>query len=566
MSLNFLVILARNVKVNIGFFSRRYRDNFYVLLALVFAIVIGVNATFSLYSGELDTKTLDLALKYRLSSPAPSDKIIILDIDEKSLEAMAKDYGRWPWAREVLAETLATLSEAGILGVAFNIMLSDPDIRNKASDDIFNEIAKDSSHAVFPMIRLNPENDKLSKVQLGMIKGATGTQNDLEKTVAILFPAFSGTHDKLGLVNLNVAEDGFIREYDLKATEGKVKLPSMVAKVIEQVSIPQAIKIDNPLSDKIILNWRNKRGDYERISFSDLFLSDASTKDKLFKHLYGKIIVFGVSAPGIANVKPTSYSISTDDNLILATAIDDVISNSDLKILSPLIQALFAISYISALCWGFYIRAEDSKIEKVFLASQTAFIAVTIISISYTSQLFDLTLAFLFGTAYFVLAKVYMTVEKNAHRGNEDFAKADANKDTVCHVLCIEYVSVPDKQIRVLLKELEKAVGINNVFYLDNVFSKDNLVGILSEKFDFLIVFDSRNAINISPNNDILDNSFFIQSAQTEVLQRRFFSQSFLLDEKQDNESINIRVASLICHLTQHALLDTKKYEAIKIG
>lgn len=537
-----------------GHVARRYRNNFYVLLALVFLVAIGVNTAFSLYAKELDTATLDLALKRRLSSPAPSDKIVILDVDEKSLEAMAKDHGRWPWPREVLAEALAKLSEAEVSAVAFNIMLSDPDIRNKASDDTFNDIAKESAQVVFPMIRLNPENDKLSQVRLGMIKGATGAPADLDKTVAVLFPAFSGTHDKLGLVNLDAGKDGVIRQYRLHTAEGKAQLPSMVAKVAALVPGYQQSQASAAGNDRIILNWRNKRGSYERISFSDFFQADGPAQDKLLKRLSGKVVVLGVSAPGIANVKPTPYSLATDDNLIMATAIDDVLSDTHLKILSPLLQALFAFAFIGALCWGFYSAANDKLIQTFFLLSQTAFAAVTVISISYTSQLFDLTLAFMFGTAYFIVAKVYAGVEKNAYRGNKVFAKAGVSQGSVCHVLCLEFGSPSDKQVRVFRGEIEKAVGINNVFHLDNVFGKGNFVGNLSDKFDFFVVFDAKAVLATSPGKEVCENTVYIASAQTEALQRNGFAQSFSCSEAPDAASLNQRVARAMLLLAHHAM------------
>lgn len=38
-----------------------------------------------------------------------SDRVVIVDIDEKSLKA----YGQWPWQRDVVSELLYSLTDAG---------------------------------------------------------------------------------------------------------------------------------------------------------------------------------------------------------------------------------------------------------------------------------------------------------------------------------------------------------------------------------------------------------------------------------------------------------------------
>ena len=73
------------------------------LLATMGALIFNIAAN---YLPEFPDRTRDLILKWRLSSPPPSDRIIILDIDERSLALLASEYGRWPWSRGVLAQGL----------------------------------------------------------------------------------------------------------------------------------------------------------------------------------------------------------------------------------------------------------------------------------------------------------------------------------------------------------------------------------------------------------------------------------------------------------------------------
>ena len=81
----------------LGLTVRRDRANsFYLVLLLIFSVGIVINYLFDISNEKYDPASFDLAIKYRLSSPVPDPEVLILDIDERSLAAMAEEYGRWP--------------------------------------------------------------------------------------------------------------------------------------------------------------------------------------------------------------------------------------------------------------------------------------------------------------------------------------------------------------------------------------------------------------------------------------------------------------------------------------
>lgn len=62
-------------------------------------------------------------LKFRLRGPVkPRQKIVIVAIDNPSIEAI----GRWPWPRNLLAELVESIFQAGAKTVALDIILSEP--------------------------------------------------------------------------------------------------------------------------------------------------------------------------------------------------------------------------------------------------------------------------------------------------------------------------------------------------------------------------------------------------------------------------------------------------------
>jgi hypothetical protein len=128
---------------------------------------------------------------------------------------------------------------------------------------------------------------------------------------------FGAMHDRLGVANQRPDADGIVRKYPLRWEESTFFLPSMVQRTAELAGADLA-QVPHQMS----LNWRNKQGRYNRISFSDVLLDNIKPEQANgFKNAY---VVLSLSAPGLGQTKPTSVMSVEDDGEILATALDDV--------------------------------------------------------------------------------------------------------------------------------------------------------------------------------------------------------------------------------------------------
>lgn len=79
---------------------------------------------------RLDLLVYDLRFKLvlpYLQPPPPAQRIVIIDIDERSL----KEVGHWPWSRKTVAELVDRLAAAGVVSVTFDVVFSEPE-RNMA--------------------------------------------------------------------------------------------------------------------------------------------------------------------------------------------------------------------------------------------------------------------------------------------------------------------------------------------------------------------------------------------------------------------------------------------------
>ncbi|MEO8325943.1 MAG: CHASE2 domain-containing protein, partial [Nitrospirota bacterium] len=93
--------------IQVGYrFVTKSQGHFYLYLAIFCSILVVLDAgSFELIRG-MKLKTFDVIMKNRVLFHKADPDIVIVDIDEASLEAMAQEYGRWPWPRQVFAEFL----------------------------------------------------------------------------------------------------------------------------------------------------------------------------------------------------------------------------------------------------------------------------------------------------------------------------------------------------------------------------------------------------------------------------------------------------------------------------
>jgi adenylate cyclase len=107
-----------------------------IILALIPVIVFGLTG-FARFSDLLDAKGSDLLLKGHGAHP----DIAILAVDTKSIS----EIGRWPWDRQVFADTLAKLNEISPRAVGIDINFRDPGANDTA-------LAQSVRNASFPIV------------------------------------------------------------------------------------------------------------------------------------------------------------------------------------------------------------------------------------------------------------------------------------------------------------------------------------------------------------------------------------------------------------------------------
>jgi len=387
--------------------ARRWRHRFYFYLALLFSLFVLADAGFLHLGTNLRQVAYDMSLRLRVLVPKPDPQIVIVDINEASLAAMAPEYGRWPWPRQVLGEFLDQIEQQQPAAVVFDILFSDPDLYNPDSDAYFNSAVGRTANTWFPMLRLDPASDSLSELTADRIPGATRIDGEAKPgaTFAMVlppFPAILGS-GRLGLHNIEPDRDGIVRRYPVYRSDHGWRIPSLPAAVV------RGLGLEVPDQPTVLLNWRGKPFSYPTVSFSDVYF-DMQRKERTrpADEFRGKIVLIGSTAPSLFDVKPTPLANLHPGVEILATALDNL-KNSDYlhapegRITYPLITLLL----LWATALAFYREAGRARVDRIVGASQLILLAVTYASINLTRTYIDLTGPVAVTLAYFSIARLY---------------------------------------------------------------------------------------------------------------------------------------------------------------
>jgi len=388
--------------------ARKLRNNFYLYLAVLLTLFVLFDAGVLHVGENMRQKAFDFMVRSRFIVPKPDKEIVIVDVNEASLAAMAKEYGRYPWPRQVFGEFLENIEAQKPKAVVFDILFSDADIANPDSDAYFNETIAATSNTFFPFIRLADAQDSLSKVKPAMIPGVTETvagQGDKNAAIAVILPHFVAAVNsgRLGFNNIYPDADGIVREYRLFRNDYGWKVSSLALVVGNKLgySVP-----DTP---SVLLNWRGKPFTYPSVTFSDV-MQDLSSKVKKRPpdEFTGKIVIIGSTAPSLFDLKATPMARIHPGVEILANAIDCVKHGDYLHVwrgvLSYILISLLLVWLTTA---AFYTNVDRDRLNKIFSSSQIGLVAISYVGINLTDTYLDFSGPVVWAIGYFSIAKIY---------------------------------------------------------------------------------------------------------------------------------------------------------------
>ena len=326
----------------------------------------------------LDHRLSDALLRRHAATRAPDPDVILVAIDERSLEAMATPcdakaaqticgYGRYPWPRSVHAQLMEQLARHGARAIVFDIMFTDPDVGREQDDAYLVETAVATPNAFFPMVRLDNADDSQGLAldeygeKLGFVRGP-GAQPGARAAVLLPLAQIAET-GRIGAINFLSDDDGIGRRYHVAIDTQGWRIPSLPARVAAALDIPV------PEQGAIEIHWRGRPQDRTRISYADL-LEDLGreTPEKYPAEVKGRIVVIGALASGLGDLRPTPMDGVHPGMDILAAAIETLKNGDALRRTPRWLDAVLALAAIALVTGLFFARMSPVVAAAVLLA------------------------------------------------------------------------------------------------------------------------------------------------------------------------------------------------------
>ena len=274
----------------------KYITHWAVALVTAF-IMIGFHYNDSSVVQTARLKSFDIL--QQTDQPTLSQDIAVVTIDESAIEK----YGQWPWKRDVLADIIWKLREAGAGIIVMPMLFSEPD---RLGGDIALAEALVDNGVVIAQTGSTQANR--NSVPRGIAKIGDPLPYMFEWPGMLgPIPLLGENADGVGVLNTFPEIDGVVRRVPLLMRIGDDTYPALAVEVIrvatgnpsyqvkanqggiEKVRVPGFPIITTDPNGQIWLRW-NK--DFETISVAD---NDLST-------VAGKTVIVGVTAEGIGGM------------------------------------------------------------------------------------------------------------------------------------------------------------------------------------------------------------------------------------------------------------------------
>jgi len=293
-----------------------------VAIALIMALFVS-RGTFLGIQKSLQNKFYDFA--------SASSEIIVIAIDEKSLsEDGLGPLQEWPRAHYAKAIRILNRDGAAVIGIDMTF----PD--SKTDDSVFADALKQYSNVIL---------------------SANYRFQNGEVVAELPNPTLLKTNPRMGWINVNLDEDGFVRKIPLVNTVENKTMEAFSLEVARQylnaesgasgvsdqqyafsdkIQIPVITKKDKRLDEVVhfmYVNYFAESGSYKRISMSDILEENFTDQKGNSVNFQDKIVLIGPTAVDLQDyyLSPVSAGVQMPGVEIHANAIQTIIEEKFLR-------------------------------------------------------------------------------------------------------------------------------------------------------------------------------------------------------------------------------------------
>lgn len=335
--------------------------------------------------------TYDRLQQWRVWASGPDERLLIIDIDERSLAEMSGEFGRWPWPRDTLASLLEHAEAEGAVAFVFDILFSDPDRLRPGGDHALAAAVETTKIGLFSVMRLPATFDADSELTIDRVPGLTlaPTRAASAPRVALVLP-FMDAMVRSGRLGTNTVQrdvDGKLRRFAMtEALRGGWRLLSMPAAVAR--SLDQSL--DTSEGNSLII-WRRRVDAYPRVSFATAWACAEGRQHDDCPELKGRIVLLGSTAAALHDAQATPLSNQHAGIDVLATLVDNALHQRVFRELTPAWRFVLAgVALVAA--WAVARRGSVGSTRRALFGLPILLVALAYASLHTERVYFDLML------------------------------------------------------------------------------------------------------------------------------------------------------------------------------
>ncbi|MGP5565711.1 CHASE2 domain-containing protein [Vreelandella alkaliphila] len=209
----------------------------------------------------------------RQSEP-PSDDILVVAIDETSLQAL----GRWPWSRDVHTQLINKLNAAGVKSIVLDILLVEPSRLPEEDRQLANAMHR-HGRTYLPMALLSES----------LLDGRT-------RDVLIPPSPLLSAAKSVGHINVMLDADGVARSVELLIERGDDVWPQLMTLLVDPEKKGGREISSNWPTEAIRIPFRGPTGSYPTVSYHDVLMGYVPAS-----LLRGRTVLVGMTALGLGD-------------------------------------------------------------------------------------------------------------------------------------------------------------------------------------------------------------------------------------------------------------------------
>jgi len=360
----------------------------------------------------MEHKTLDIRFNLTNGKLKHNSDIIILAIDDTSLDTLQNEYGIWPLTRDIYAKAINYLEKDSVDSIIFDLMFVGYQKNNKKQDIELAKTISSYNNVFTAMNFTNTQNknppklpDKLKlnvKLQSNKYNFSGYEFDDCQ----LILPEIISSTENIGFTNIVRSKDGIIRKVPLVLKYQRDFYPYLGFKAAlayinkhEKANIKTlTFTKDNTLKigkrtiyvnndGTMILNWYGPGKTFQYVSFGDVIKSYENEKNGIppilpkdtFKN---KIVFIGMTATSMFDIKSVPLSSVYPGVEVQATTLNNILDANSVTPINKKIDIITCI--ILSIITGILVL----RIPSV-LGSLLAVLLTTIFYIVFAGILFQ---------------------------------------------------------------------------------------------------------------------------------------------------------------------------------